>query len=150
MLQGSDIDGDEYVCTGPQIASVLDALARTPELSRCTWYAAAIDANDPALETYVTDYWKAVANIGDLVERVRATRQLLDGVFIAIEGSNWPERTAEPITAYTPMARLAANSVVELRAFDTTYVEIYSDHPEPIDRLRQRFGGELRVKQIEP
>lgn len=144
QLRGEDIDGDEFSCTGPQLAKVLDELTKMPELAACAWFAAAVDAIEQVqLEPYGADQWKAILNINKMIEQVRAARQLLDGVFVAIEDSDWPEKTAEAITAYAPMTRLAANSKIELRACDTTFVEIYSDHPKLIERLRTRFGGEL-------
>jgi hypothetical protein len=144
QLRGEDIDGDEFSCTGPQLAKVLDELTEMPELTACAWFAAAVDAIEPGqLEPFGADQWTEILNIKTVIEQVRATRQFLDGVFVAIENSDWPEKTAEAITAYTPMTRSAANSKIELRAYDTTFVEIYSDHPELIERLRPHFGGEL-------
>ncbi len=44
QLRGEDIGGDRVTCTGPQIASVLEMLAASPELRGCCWYAGGLDA----------------------------------------------------------------------------------------------------------
>jgi endonuclease YncB( thermonuclease family) len=146
-LRGEDIDGDRFSCTGEQVASVLEELIGMPELAESTWYAASLDAFDTAITPCQTDDFAKIENLENVIEHVRAIGQLLDGVFIAIQGVDAPERnTPAPISATRPMANFAKNSTVEVRAYDTSWVAIYTDHSEILDKLRSVFCGELRLE----
>ena len=74
---------------------------------------------------------------------MRAAKQLLDGVVIAVPSAEAPDALPQIITADGPRAKVARNSVVEVRAFDTTWVEVYTEVPELVTSLQNRFGGKL-------
>ncbi|RJF94866.1 hypothetical protein D3874_03370 [Oleomonas cavernae] len=140
QLGGDQIDGSGFSCTGTQIAAVLDVLLTLPEAAAWTWYAAAIDVFGPPLEPWHTPRFHVVEAIADLVERIRSVNQLLGGVVIAMpDGSALPEMG--DVTADGVSEKLVGGSVLELHAFDTTWIEVYADRADLLERLAQQYAG---------
>jgi hypothetical protein len=138
---------DTAACLGPQVASVLDALIALPELSGVAWYAASVDAIAPpvvreALANYETDECP-ISDVQNFVSLVHHTGQLLDGVFFSVPMGQEPIVAVKLLTADGQIKKLVANSLVQVCAFDTTWIEIGSDIPILIERMQGRFGGKM-------
>jgi hypothetical protein len=139
-LVGRDIDGDDITCSGRQIALVLELLLSLRGLSDCVWYAGSIDCFGNSIEPFHQHRLKIVTNPTQLVEAIRAKTQLLDGVFVAIRGLDPPQMLTSMVTAYSSTDRIAANSILEVRAFDSQSVEVYTDNPLITARVQARFA----------
>ncbi len=142
--------GDHVVCLGAHIARVIEAISeRQPAL---VWYAGDVsavggDAVWPATATPV--------RLGDGVELARIARtvdQFLSGVFAAFrdddnlaprfrDGGLWTE---DP-----PDADLGS-ALVEVRAFDATYVEVISRDGDLLVALAARLGGAVEWSDGDP
>jgi hypothetical protein len=142
QFRGEDLDGNRTCCTGRQVAMVLDALLASPELRSSVWYAGALETY-PAFGLYEGAELEQITDIIGLIETIRAAPQLLDGVFIAINSGETPDAAWPTITADGPMEKAARNSMVELHAFDTSWIEVYTELSDLAASLRQRFGGRL-------
>jgi hypothetical protein len=141
QINGIDIDGSRVVCTGSQIALLLDLLSREPELSGCHWYAGALDNFGPAIDPYQPGEPRLVYDFKYLVESVRSTQQLLDGIFVAMRSEEKPILLSQLFTADGPMEKVVENCIVEVHAFDTSWIELYSNDTALIRRFADRFPG---------
>lgn len=141
-LAGQDIDGDDISCSGRQIAEVLELLLGLKSLADCVWYAGSIDCFGASIEPFRDRVLKIVANPWRLSAILRTKTQLRDGVFVAVPRADPPRMLAGAVTAYGSEDRIVSNSRLEMRAFDTTSLEIYTDDPRIADQLRGRFRSE--------
>jgi hypothetical protein len=141
-LNGKDIDGSSVSCTGSQIASVLDLLKSADVLHSATWYAGGLDViGGPQFHDHSADRLSIVPNLSDLIAAVRLTPQLMDGIFLASDAATASSLSEAKLISGRPIGRLSESSIVEVVAFDTSWIEIYSDLGEVIDLLQNRDGG---------
>ena len=141
QLSGTDIDGDRIVCTGSQIASVLSLLSEEAALAGCDWYAGAIDNFGPGIAPYQEHEPFRVPDFGQFVETIRSAPQLLDGIFVAMRVGEKPVLLHPIFTADGPMENAVGNCIIELHAFDTSWVELYSADTGLMRRMADRFPG---------
>ncbi|MEA1673046.1 hypothetical protein [Nitrospirillum sp. BR 11163] len=146
-IRGADIDGDQVTCTGMQVASILDFIATLPELGIGTWYAGAVEGLGKRLEDYEEPAPRLVPALSDLLQRIRGIPQLLDGVFAWVPGQETPRVEAKNFTADGPMAPLVLNALVEIWAFDTSYIEVYTERTSIIAAIQDRFMGNARADE---
>jgi hypothetical protein len=149
QLSGEDPDGKPISCTGQQIARILEAIIAMPDLRDCTWYAAALDAY-PRFLNYGSSTLEEVTCLSGLTNTIRATGQFLDGILAAVPSAESPEVVARYITADGPMNKVIQNSSVEIHAHDTTWIEVYTDMPQVLQDLQNRFGGRIVESQPYP
>ncbi len=141
-LRGEDLNGSHICCTGPQIAMVLQALLTAPELRNCRWYAGAIETY-PTFGMYESGQLEVVEDLTSLIERVTLAGQLFDGIIVAIPPAEAPDLRSQMITADGSMDKAVRNSLVEVHAFDTSWVEVYTEMPELIESIQGQLGGKL-------
>ncbi|MDZ5650267.1 hypothetical protein [Nitrospirillum sp. BR 11828] len=127
------------------MASVLDFIAALPELGIGTWYAGAVEGLGERLGDYEEPVPRLVPALSDLLRRIRGIPQLLDGVFAWVPGQEIPRVEAENFTADGPMAPLVLNALVEIWAFDTSYIEVYTERSSVITAIQNRFVGNVRA-----
>lgn len=118
---------DRAVCLGPQIAAVLEALVNLPELADAAWYAVWVDAMGAppdviaAMKHYAGSDEKTIPDIRSFIATCRVVTQFLSGIFFAVPADQSPQMSGgidEPSDA------LALNGLVEVRAEDTTMIEV--------------------------
>lgn len=147
-LKGKAIDGEGVSCTGAQIALVLECLLDAKELSDCAWYAGALDAmNSPAFEPF-DKAPTIVGDLGDFLHRLRATIQLLDGVIFAVPTGASPVLAASGVSAEGPRDLNVLNSLVEILAFDTTFIEVVSRGRTLVEHVDRRFGAAAEIREL--
>ena len=146
-LRPESFGADKYACTGPQIASVLALLVSMSETENCAWYSGAINANGTRFAPFDERSLLMVDDIAGLIETIRSTTQLLDGIFVAARGPTLGP-VAGVVTADGPMEPVAETSTVEVHAFDTTWIEIFSNDPSLLAKMQQRFPGELKTLDV--
>jgi hypothetical protein len=145
LISGQEIDGQPVSCTGNQLALLIDSIAMF--LKGCRWYACDVNTN--------TGYPRFVganncAEIGDtetMITTVQECDQFIGGVFVAIHAQYWYSIDSRSIHTEGPETMYSENSVVEIRAFDTSYFEVYTKSDEVFSVAHNRFGG--RPQQIE-
>jgi hypothetical protein len=147
QLNHSDFN-DTAACLGPQVASVLDALAALPELLDTAWYAGAFDMIWPeeirgALRKYEASEPVLIDDIGTFVPLVRKVGQFLDGVFFSVPVGQPPLVAVKLLTADGPIEKLVTNAIVQVCAFDTSWIEIGTEDESMIRSLQLRFGGKI-------
>ncbi len=121
------------------MAVVLEALIAMPALVGCAWYAGAVETLDGPQSPYFACDARRVWDMADFIQKVKACSQLLNGVILAMKGSVCPEILITDVTAEGPMEKFLEDTLVEVRAFDTSYIEVYTDSENIITDLHCLF-----------
>jgi hypothetical protein len=139
QLIGKQINGNIISCTGSQLVTILRQLSI--RLENCNWYMADISVNTvlPNLDFQRVNGVLKVGKTEDLVHFAEQVDQFLSGIFLAV-----PISIIEPIwnrsfdTEDEPTNNLG-DVLIEIRAFDTTYFEIYSSESNLLEMLVDHF-----------
>ena len=134
-----EFPGARAACQGEQIAEVISLIAEVvPSL---IWFAA--DTSTLGLQL-VPSRCPSPARLGttlELIDRVRLVEQFEDGVLIGV-----PESVTDPrfrdggVWTDDKSVVDLCDSIVEIRTFDTTFIEILSSEQRILDKLTYRFA----------
>jgi hypothetical protein len=135
-----EINGERVSCTGRQLSIILNALGALGD--NYAWFAADVSANEklpPALSLQDTALFR-VGDIREFKEACGQVEQYLTGVFLAVPsaGENTLWRCA--FNTEDPPFRDLGKAVLEIRAFDTTYFEVYAVERSLLEPLASRFN----------
>ncbi len=131
-LTGWDINSQTTSCTGEQLVVIL----RNIELNAkdCKWFAADISLSSGKIPKDLKEdnepYPVLMGETIELIELVSSIDQFTSGVFFALKSDVKPIFPSDPILTEDDRFRYIRDSVFEIRAFDTTYFEIYSARKE--------------------
>lgn len=140
LLKGNGIDGSEVSCRGPQLASIIEAIA--DELDTCSWVAFDVTVTSPMSSRLITaDNGVVVGSATTLIEEAQKVGQFTSGVFIALPDGMEDIDLGMNIDTEGPRRMLFATSIIEIRLFDTSYFEVYTGSEELLAMLRTIFGG---------
>jgi len=136
----------EVTCLGSELIEILNVIH--PFVKSNIWYGADIEINGMqpfkwALESSVP---RKIGNFDSLVQISQDTEQFLSGTFFALSkdfGEIWNHQF---FTEDSPFRNIE-EAVVEIRAFDTTYFEIYSSNYEMMRILSEHFHAEIQKHQ---
>lgn len=146
QLQGEDINGDQICCSGEQVITVLSAILSVQNFDGFSWYAAAL-VSFPPTDFCQDERFEEVTDLNQLMEKISLVEQLEDGVILAIKSDVIPSIDADFITAEAPMRKFLMQSTLEIRMFDTSWIEVYTEIPQITVALQNRFGGRLRPSE---
>ncbi|NET47730.1 MAG: hypothetical protein F6K09_03195 [Merismopedia sp. SIO2A8] len=137
-LRGEQINGDRVCCTGNQLAAVLHALDAV--LQDEQWYAADIAVNQrfPWASLSSQNQAAHIGNIENLARFATQIDQFLSGIFLAVPSYISPIWNRSFDTEDEPTHDLG-DAILEIRAFDTSYFELYTSNPQIFDLLRASF-----------
>lgn len=124
-------------CLGCQLVELLEFIEKL--IPNALWYFFDVESNEQQKE-----YPKSFGiNITDLKEIGIQTEQFLSGVFIAMQENSKIENV-DIRTEDDEYRTLNTDGVIlEIRAFDTSYFEVYSDSYEIIKKIADHFNAKL-------
>jgi hypothetical protein len=143
QLKGRDIDGDCVTCTIAQLLLILGELESACGQSSLVWYG---DQMDPALgqlSRFGTLSPLKIGAISDVQSLLRSLSypQIDFGLFIAISADAVAPASDTTLSVQGPSGQRHAGSVIELLAFDDTYVEVTTERDDVVRGLMARFPG---------
>lgn len=137
-LRGEHFGRGHVVCLGWQLARVIDALSRTtPSM---LWYCADVDTN--GLNPFYSDIRSQVMLIGEaqeLLSRVVKVDQFWSGIFFGVSAPKASPRLRENSSTEDAVPSDMGDALVEVRAFDTTYIEVVGVDCSVFSSLFQEF-----------
>lgn len=139
---------DQVVCLGSQLKSIFKNLNKL--LGPHVWYCADIDAISSVPKRLGVDSFrlKKICNNSHLMNLCENIDQFLSGVFIAIKESekNLKLQNLCAGTEDDQFRFLDLNGVlIEIRAFDTSYFELYSENIELIEILSKIYNVKIEM-----
>lgn len=142
LIRGHSITGEQVNCTGEQLARLIAALP--PDNNDVIWWAADVDTTTGVPHWYPGGFtYTEIGGTDTLIDVSRSIQQYLSGVFIAvpkkyrhlIPGTEGDTEGAVPFTS--------EYSIIEVRAFDTTYFLVAVRDLELGKHIQQQFDGEI-------
>lgn len=140
MLRISKTDNSQtYFCRGIQLAQILECIL--DEISNCIWYISDVDYfNREKKNLFDTSKSLYKMTSSELIDKVKQVDQFLSGVFIAISIDtkiDWINQI-NPVTETDEVMQIN-KSELEIRAFDTSYFEIYGVNKNIETKLKSCF-----------
>ena len=140
---------DGATCLGSQLITIVEFLKT--ELKTHVWYAADVEAHSDLPSERGLNNWR-LGEIGDdegLIEFCKEIHQFIWGVFIAVGSQHANQETGlfEIATEEDQFRPINLEGVLlEIRTFDTSYFEIYTDDEHLMNRLALHFGAKIETK----
>jgi hypothetical protein len=132
------------MCQGGQIGAIIIAIGNVrPDL---TWYVSDVRVIGPSLVKARRPVPEQIGDTATLTKAVNAVAQFESGVFVGV-----PRRCLTPTFRFGGLwteddeAADLADALVEIRAFDTTYVSVATNDAKIADRILEEFVGAERI-----
>jgi len=137
QLPGTAIDGSDVCCLGTQLARVVAAISQIR--GDLEWYAADVD---PYHGVFPMDGSEPVlvGSSARLMEQLSNVSQFLRGVFLAVEEGSAAPRFRNDIDTEDALDADLGDAVIEVRAFDSTYIEIHNCDATVSEQISRIFG----------
>ena len=145
---------DKVVCLGSQMISIINFLKHI--LEPHTWYGADIDAFGKGVKKFTLDpkYIKKIGTDASLIKICSEIDQFLSGLFFAIQNKYSVQKSIalNISTEDEPFRPLNIEGIlIEIRTFDTSYFEFFSEDEIIIKKLSNKFKSEYSLKNdIQP
>ncbi len=137
------ISSKETACTGAELLLILNIIH--PFIESYVWYAADVEiiGEKPFKLGLEEKTPRRIGTINNLHKLAQKTDQFLSGVFFALQydvGEIWNREFSTEDESFRDLEE--AN--LEIRAFDTTYFEIYSNDSKIMSELSKYFHAEVK------
>jgi hypothetical protein len=132
----------EAPCLGTQLVTIIRSIQAFTQTS--TWYGCDIEVNGEFPFKHCLQGWTA-KKIGAnecIIKLAQDTDQFLSGVFLALPQDHGEALNQEFGTEDEPF-RDIEEAILEIRAFDTSYFEVYSNDKALMDVLANSFNTEI-------
>ena len=149
LLKKESFHPNKVVCLGSQMILIVDFLQDI--LVPHTWYGADVDAFEKKKKKFGLDscFLKIIGSDLSLIEICSKIDQFLSGVFFAIE-NDCLNQNLEKIKINTEdeqFRELNINGIlVEIRAFDTSFFEVYTTNKTLIKKISKKFNSSYHTK----
>ena len=144
LLKSKCFPEDKFICLGIQLISIVNALKNF--LPKHLWYGADVDAmGKGAMQTNINDaQLNLIGTDLDFIQYCAGIDQFIWGVFLCIDKS-FSSQNIEGVELETedpPFRSIDCNGILlEIRTFDTSYFEIYSESEEIINVISKKFNS---------
>lgn len=139
QLTGKEIDGSPVSCLASQLITVLENIRQF--VGELSWFAADVDSGAKmAFERHGP--LTLIGSTQRLISVLREVDQLWGGVFVGVKGSALPARIREVIDTFDDFNVDLGDSVCEIRACDTTSLDILVKQEYLALSIAESFGGE--------
>ncbi len=149
LLTSKCFPENKFICLGRQLISLINLLGNF--LPNHTWYGADVDAigkgamkhnlNNPQLSMIGTD--------SEFIKYCTNIQQFIWGVFVCIDShiSTQKIQATKLETEEEPFRPISCDGVlIEIRAFDTTFFDIYSENLQFIQQLSNIYDVVVEKK----
>lgn len=130
---------DPAVCLGSQLQVLLSVISLG--IPNFLWFAADVEVNQsPTSE--VTGKGPTptyVGHTGEITRFAGSVDQFLSGVFLAVEEGAVRELQALQFFTDDPQFREIEPAEIEIRAFDTSFLEVYANRTEYLTNLAAKY-----------
>jgi hypothetical protein len=143
-----DIQWEGLNCLGQQIKEILELVELYPTIKDAIWYASDLDSSPipECIRNFGSFVPKKVGNTRNLITICQNVDQFLSGVFFALNKDFGDHLDAEFGTEDESF-RDISDAVLEIRAFDTTFFEIYTNDYALARKITEKFHSEIFTEE---
>jgi hypothetical protein len=145
-LRGSQINGEPFSCTGEQLGLLIQTLANLA--TNCVWFVADIEAEGSSVGHYQAGEPVLLGDSQKLINYANSIHQFIWGIFLAVPKDSLPKTWVRFYETEDLPFREMDGAVLEIRTFDTSYIEVYAQDSSLLDGLIQKFGGKLETESL--
>jgi hypothetical protein len=149
QLTGDILPHQLVACTGEQLALVLKVLTATHQTMN--WYVADVIMTTDQIQwdIYSSTRPCLIGNTDTLISICGKIEQFSSGVFLGVNMNDHAISWAKEYETEDLAFEDNEFAAVEIRAFDTTYFEIYSSDIELLNKLVEQFNCLLEERQTD-
>ena len=149
LLKKENFYPDEVICLGSQLITIVDYLKNI--LTSHFWYAADINSLNELPKKLGIDsfFLRKIGDDSSILQICSEINQFLSGIFLAIDVkyANQMIDMVEVGTEDDQFRPLAIDGVlIEIRAFDTSFFELYSENENIMEKLAKKFSVKIIQK----
>ncbi len=144
LLKSENFPSDSVICLGTQLVAIIDFLKDILPIHM--WYGADIEATGLSVKKYDFNTHK-ITQCGDnsmFIQYCFGIDQFIWGVFLGLGNcfNNQDFSTCKLGTEDEPFREIELDGIlIEIRTFDTSFFEIYSEDEEIIKKISQKFNS---------
>lgn len=139
-LTGEHFNSERFSCTGEQLGIILDRLK--PLIKSCDWYIADLEnIPGPTNSLYESHKPVLIGSTEALLDFTRTVSQFSSGIFLAVPNINSVVHWERSFWTDDEPFQELDEAFLEIRAFDTSYFEIYAERADLIRDLANSFGA---------
>ena len=143
-LTGTHIKNELICCTGEQLREVLRQISSWVE--GCVWHISDVKTNNSVESLASSELEKQRLSTESLNELCSKVDQFLSGIFLAVPAKiDKPQLNTGFLTEDEPTSDLG-DAILEIRAFDTSYFELYTADYELSKELQHIYHAEVEQR----
>lgn len=132
--------GDDVACLGRQLQEIVKTLYQVGVPQH--WYYTDVETNNPSSFSGASGVHE-IGGFGQLLAAASSVDQFQQGVFLASHVPE-PRFRENPNTEDIEFANLG-DADIEIRAFDTTYFDVYAADQNLLRRLSDKYGVDIEI-----
>ena len=144
-----DIQWEGCNCLGEQLEKILELIELYPSTKNAVWYASDVDSSPipDCIRNFADFIPKKIGDTSNLILICKNVDQFLSGVFFAFSKDIGDQLNKGFETEDTSF-RDIGDAILEIRAFDTTFFEIYTSDYELARKISERFHCEISTEEL--
>lgn len=134
-------------CLGEQLAAVLEQIKLLS--GRGVWYACDVDTtcDNLKIQCFMNYFPRRVGTIDDMIHLANSIDQFLSGVFLLLT-SDFGKQLNSEYSTEDEQFRDVKDAILEIRAFDTTWLLLFSKNRNFIYEINKHFNGDISVGEV--
>jgi hypothetical protein len=150
-----EVQGEGVSCLGSQLKEILELIKLHPYINHATWYAADVDSSPipECIRNFGDIIPRKVGNTRDMIAICQHVPQFLSGVFSALSKDagdqlkDVGDQFGEGFETDDESFRDIGDAVLEIRAFDTSWFEIYANDYDLIRLIAEKFQVKIFTEE---
>lgn len=140
-LTGTQLKGESTCCSGEQLRELLHQLKSW--VNDCVWHVSDVKTNNSVESLVSGELQKQRLSTDFLNELCSQVDQFLSGIFLAVPAKiDMPHLNPGLVTEDEPTVDLG-DAILEIRAFDTSYFELYTADNKLAEWLKNFYQAEI-------
>jgi hypothetical protein len=143
-----EVQGEEVSCLGSQLKEILELIKLYPSIKNAIWYASDVLAVTipPFIMNFEEFTPRKMGNTHDLIAICQHVDQFHAGVFLAFN-KDVGDYLDEEFGTEDESFRDIGDAIFEIRAFDTTNLEIYAKDYDLIHKIAEKFEVKIFTEE---
>ncbi len=140
-ITGKQVEGESICCSGVQLRELLDQISSW--VNDCVWYLSDVKVNNSVEICIAGELQKQRLSNEALSKLCSQVDQFLSGIFLAVPAKIVNPRLNSGILTEDEPSSDLGDVILEIRAFDTSYFELYTTECKLADYIIKTYQADL-------